>query len=46
MTEEKSSLADIKDQIGQARTHDMREEHIAGKLSSKRDWYQYLGQHR
>jgi len=37
-----SSLADIKDAIGQARTYAVRENEIEGKLSSKKDWYFYL----
>ena len=41
-----SSLQDIKDLVGSKRTHEMREDHIAAKLSSKKDWYQYMGQHR
>ena len=40
-----SSLQDIKDQIGKKRTHEMHESEIEGKLSSKRDWYQFLEQH-
>ena len=37
-----SSLTDIKAQIGQKKTHLMRENEISGKLSSKNDWYVYL----
>ena len=37
-----SSLQDIKDQIGQRRTYEMRQSEIEGKFSSKRDWYQFL----
>ena len=37
-----SSLQDIKDQIGQRRTYEMRESEIEGKLSSKRDWYKFF----
>ena len=39
-----SSLQDIKDQIGQPRTYEMRESEIDGKLSLKRDWYKFLEQ--
>ena len=39
-----SSLQDIKDQIGQPLTYEMRESEIEGKLSSKRDWYKFLEQ--
>lgn len=37
-----ASLGDIKDLIGQKKTHEMRQEVIEGKLSSKRDWYTYM----
>ena len=37
-----SSLAQIKSNIGQPRTYDMLSTQIEGKLSSKRDWYQFL----
>ena len=37
-----SSLEDIKSSIGQPRTHKQRAEDLTGKLSSKRDWYDYL----
>ena len=33
-------------QIGEKRTYEVREEMIEGKLSSKKDWFVYLGQHR
>ena len=39
---EGSSLADIKDQIGEKRTHQMMVEDIGSKLSSKTDWYQFF----
>ena len=39
----KSSLVDIKDQIGKRRTYEQRVEQIEGKLSSKKDWYDFLG---
>ena len=38
----KSSLGDIKDSIGKPRTALMRDNEIQGKLSSKKDWYQFL----
>ena len=37
-----SALKEIKEQIGQRRTFEMRQSHIEGKLSSKRDWFDYL----
>ena len=37
-----SSLVDIKAAIGEKRTYDMKQQEIEGKLSSKKDWYQYL----
>ena len=43
-----SSLEELKDQIGEIgvrRTHEMRQTEFDGKLSSKRDWYQFLQQH-
>lgn len=43
---EGSSLADIKDMIGQKRTFEVKESQIEPMLSSKKDWFTYLGQHR
>jgi hypothetical protein len=32
-------------QIGQPRTHQLRMDQISSKLSSKKDWYEFLEQH-
>jgi len=40
-----SSLQDIKDQIGRPKTVHMRENELAGKLSSKKDWFNFLENH-
>ena len=40
-----NSLLKIKDGIGQRRTQEQRPEELAGKLSSKRDWYDFFIQH-
>ena len=34
----------IVQQIGQKRTHEVKESQIQAKLSSKNDWFVYLGQ--
>lgn len=33
-------------QIGEKRTMEVQDSQILGKLRSKKDWFEYLGQHR
>ena len=35
-------LANVKAQIGQKKTYEMHHSEIAGKVSSKKDWYTFL----
>ena len=35
-------LLQMRDQLGQRRTYEVLHDQIGGKLSSKRDWYDFL----